>query len=65
MVDRSTLGTAMQRESPEQGYWYTARPFGNVRVTMNSNSGSHWLELAAQHNMGNGGKWHGARGQVT
>lgn len=45
MVDRSTLGTAMQRESPDQGYWYTARPFGNVQVRMDSNSGSHWLEL--------------------
>lgn len=45
MVDRSTLGIAMQRESPDQRYWYTARPFGNVQVRMNSNSGSHWLEL--------------------
>lgn len=45
MVDRSTLGMAMQRESPNQRYWYTARPFGNVQVRMNSNSGSHWLEL--------------------
>lgn len=45
MVDRSTLGMAMQRESPDQSYWYTARPFGNVQVRMHRNSGSHRLEL--------------------